>query len=111
MRIDEQTHGAVTVVRPRGPIAQQDAALFGTAVRDAAAKSLGRLVIDACEVPFVDSVGLETILDLSDELARSGQALKLSGVCETVREALDLTEVLAAIEQYEDVPSAVRSFL
>jgi anti-anti-sigma factor len=111
MRIDEQTHGAVTVVRPRGPIAQQDAEAFGGAVRQAAAKSLGRLVVDATEVPFVDSKGLEMILDLSDELAESGQALKLSGVCETVREAMELTEVLAAIEQYEDVSSAVRSFL
>ncbi len=111
MKIDEQTHGAVTVIRPRGPISQQDAETFGVALRAASHRTLGRLVIDASDVPFVDSKGLESILDIADELADNGQALKLCGVCETVREAMDLTEVLQMIEQFEDVPSAVRSFL
>lgn len=111
MRIDEQTHGAVTVVRPRGPISQGEAEGFTLSVRGAAMRSLGRLVIDATDVPYVDSKGLECILDLADELGQNGQALKMCGVCETVREAMDLTDVLQAVEQFEDVSSAVRSFL
>lgn len=111
MRIDEQTHGAVTVVRPRGPISQGEADGFGLAVRNAAARSLGRMVVDATDVPYVDSKGLECILDLADEFGENGQTLKFCGVCETVREAMDLTEILAAVEQFEDVSSAVRSFL
>lgn len=111
MKIDEQTHGAVTVVRPRGPISQGDAEAFAAALRGATSRCLGRFVVDATDVPFVDSKGLEAILDVAEELARSGQTLKLSGVCDTVREAMDLTDVLAMVEQFEDVPSAVRSFL
>ncbi|MBX3316572.1 MAG: STAS domain-containing protein [Phycisphaeraceae bacterium] len=111
MKIDEQAHGAVTVIRPRGPIAQQDAAVFAAAVRGASQRTLGRLVIDASDVPFLDSKGLEAILDLADELADMGQSLRVCGVCETVREALDLTEILESLEQFEDVSSAVRSFL
>ena len=111
MRIDEQTHGAVTVVRPRGPIAQADSEAFTLTVRGAAMRSLGRLVIDATDVPFVDSKGLEAILDIADELSENGQTLRMCGVCETVREAMDVTDVLQSVEQFEDVPSAVRSFL
>lgn len=111
MKIDEQSHGAVTVVRPRGPISQQDAEVFAGAIRAISQRTLGRIVIDASDVPFVDSRGLECILDVADEMADNGQALKMCGVCETVRESMDLTQVLESVEQYEDVPSAVRSFL
>lgn len=111
MRVDEQTHGAVTVVRPRGPISQSEAEGFAISVRGAAMRSLGRLVIDVADVPYVDSKGLECIMDLADEMGQNGQTLKLCGVCETVREAMDLTDVLQSVEQFEDVSSAVRSFL
>jgi len=111
MRIDEQTHGAVTVVRPRGPIAQSDAEGFALSVRAASMRSLGRIVIDATDVPYVDSKGLESILDIADEMSQNGQTLRMCGVCETVREAMDVTDVLQSVEQFEDVPSAVRSFL
>lgn len=111
MQIEEQQYGAVTVLKPHGPIAAGDATEFFDRTLHVSAKALGRIVIDAADVPFVDSDGLEKLVDLSEELSSSGQTLKLCGVNETLREVFDLTEVTGQFEHFEDVQMAVRSFL
>lgn len=111
MDITEQTQGAVRVLKPRGPLAAPDADDFKVRFSTTAAASLGRVLIDASGVPFADSRGLEVLAELSEELAQSGRALKMCGTTETLREVLDLTELAALFEYYDDVNSAVRSFL
>lgn len=110
MRISEYQHGAVTVVKPEGSLAETDADTFAAAFRDHVARTLGRVVIDASSMHFVDSHGLETLLALSEELSAAGSALKLCAANDTVREVLDLTGLADRFEHYEDAPSAVRSF-
>ncbi|MDQ7013186.1 MAG: STAS domain-containing protein [Planctomycetota bacterium] len=111
MQIEIERQGAVTVLRPRGPLIADDADVVRHKGGEAIAESLGRLVIDASAIVYVDSKGIESLLDLADELSDAGQVLKLSGTNETVREALEITETAAMFEHFEDVPSAVRSFL
>jgi len=111
MQIHQQRHGAVTVVRPDGPLNQSDADQFQQQFNTLAAKSLGRVVVDVSAVPFVDSRGLEVLAESADTLDQSGQALKLACVNEVLREVLDLTELSSRFEYFEDVGAAVRSFL
>jgi anti-anti-sigma factor len=111
MQIQEQRQGAVTVLRPVGPLTQADVEQFKTRLLQVRQTSLGRFVLDVTSVPYVDSSGLEALVETNDELARSGQSLKLSGINETLREVLDLTDLSLRFEQYEDVSGAVRSFL
>jgi anti-sigma B factor antagonist len=99
------------VLKPRGALCQSDAEHFYRRAFETAGRNMGRLVIDASAVPFVDSRGLEVLVELGDELGRTGLALKLCGTTETVREVLDLTELASHFEFYEDVSTAVRSFL
>ena len=110
MRITEYQHGAVTVLKPEGSLSETDASAFAAAFRDGITRSLGRIVVDASSMHFVDSLGLEALLDLSEELTSAGSALKLCALNETVREVLDLTGLADRFEHYEDAPSAVRSF-
>ena len=72
---------------------------------------MGRFVLDASALAYADSKGLETLVEVQEELARAGQSLKLCGLNETLREILDLTELAPRFENYNDVGSAVRSFL
>ncbi|MBX3365083.1 MAG: STAS domain-containing protein [Phycisphaeraceae bacterium] len=111
MQIDQTRHGAVTVIRPQGPLIDQDARVLMTRLREVLAESLGRFVLDLSAVPFLDSVGLETLVDAGDELAHSGLAFKLCAVNETISQVFNLTGCFGQFEQYEDVNSAVRSFL
>jgi anti-anti-sigma factor len=111
MEISETTKGAVKVLKPRGPLCAQDAELFKRRAGETAAATMGRIVVDASAIPYVDSRGVEVLLELSEDLSQGGQGLKLCGVNETLREVFDLTAVADAFESYEDVNSAVRSFL
>lgn len=111
MEILEQRQGAVTVVKPIGPLVGGDAESFKMKLDDALDRSLGRLVLDAAELAFVDSRGLEVLKEATDQLSRSGQSLRVCGANETLREVLELTGIAEHFEQYQDVGSGVRSFL
>jgi len=111
MKILEQKHGAVTVLRPQGPLVEDDVPAFTHRLDQTRHASMGRLVVDLSKTPFVDSRGLEALVDATRRLAESGQALRLSGVNETVREVLEITDIASQFEHFDDVNSAVRSFL
>lgn len=112
MEIVEQTHGAVLLLKPQGALAGADeASAFKKRLVEAATKALGRVVVDASAVPFVDSAGLEAIADLAEQFTDDGRALKLLSPTPTVREVLSLTGWLDSVEVYDDVNVAVRSYL
>jgi stage II sporulation protein AA (anti-sigma F factor antagonist) len=111
MNINEERRGAVVVVKPEGPLSQDDASQFRARVATVSQRSLGRFVVDLSRVPFTDSRGLEALVDLSEQLAQSGRGLKLCGANETLREVFTLTDVAMLFEHYDDANSAVRSFL
>jgi anti-anti-sigma factor len=89
----------------------EDADLFRNRTQSTLRSCFGRLVIDACAVPYVDSKALEALSDLSGEMSKAGQPLRICSVTETVREVFVLTDLDRLFEHFEDVGSAVRSFL
>ena len=111
MEIEELNYGAVAVVRPIGPLTQDDAERLKTQMLEVRVKSLGRLVLDASNIPFIDSRGLEVLVEVSQQLTQTGQALKIAGVNDVLREVFELTELTCEFEHFTDVNSAVRSFL
>ncbi|MBZ0171976.1 MAG: STAS domain-containing protein [Phycisphaerales bacterium] len=111
MEFTEQRHGAVSVVQPDGALTEADADGFRARMNEAISGSMGRLVLDAGEIVYVDSAGLEALLDVSEKLGESGRVLKLTRVNETLREVFDLTQTTGSFECFDDVNAAVRSFL
>lgn len=107
----EVQHGAVRILRPGGPLVQEEAEALCARALEAAAPALGRLAIDMAEAKYIDSAGLEAMLDIADELALSGQTLRLAGTAPTVREVLEITGLAHKFEYHDDATSAVRSFL
>ena len=111
MKIHEQLQGAVTVLRPEGPLIETDAALLTQRLLQTLAASLGRFVVDMSSIPYVDSKGLEALVEVTEEMGRSGQALRMCGATKTVREVLELTDLASHFEHFQDANTAVRSFL
>ncbi len=111
LEIREQLKGAVTVLAPDGPIMKDDAQMFKQAALAAISSSMGRMAIDASNVAFLDSQGLEALLDLADHMQAVGRSLKMSNINETVRETMEVTGLIDRFDIYEDVTPAVRSFL
>ena len=110
MQIKEQTQGAVTVLEPDGALTQDDADQFMQKLTEALAESSGRVVVDLSQVPFVDSRGLEVLVEANDNLAAGGRTLKLCAINETIREVLDLTGLATRFDHFDDTNSALRSF-
>ncbi|MEQ8770669.1 MAG: STAS domain-containing protein [Phycisphaerales bacterium] len=111
MEIQEHKQGAVTVLKPRGPVVGDDAKGLASRAHEVFKQTRGRFVLDASDIAFVDSAGLEALLDITELLAPSGQSLKLCQTNETVRETLNLTGLADEFEHYEDAHHAARSFL
>ena len=112
MHIEINRHGAVTVIQPNGPIITEgDAAQLRSESFEVLGKTLGRFILDVSEMPFVDSFGLEALVDITEELSQGGQSLKLCGMSDTLREIMGITDISKKFEPFEDVQSAVRSFL
>ena len=111
MEIQQQMHGAVASLKPLGPLTGEDAEHLKRKLLEVRARNLGRLVLDLSGVPFVDGLALEVLLATTEELAKSGQALKVCGENEVLREVLELTDLASRFEHFEDVKSAVRSFM
>jgi len=111
MDIEEQSQGAVLVLKPKGPLVTDDAEEFKNRLGEVFTNSLGRFVVDAAEVPYIDSRGLEVLVESAGDMSQSGQTLKLCSVGETLREVLDMTGLDSLFEFYEDVNAGSRSFL
>lgn len=112
MRIEQHKHGAVTVLKPRGPVTTaDDAQKLRQDGFETLGRTLGRFVLDVSDMPFVDSNGLEALVDLTTELNAGGRSLCLCGAGETLREVLAVTELTSLFHLHEDVQGAVRSFL
>jgi anti-anti-sigma factor len=109
MKVDVRTHGSVAVVTPEGPLTRDEVEDFGRALRGASAERQGRVVLDLEAVPYVDSAGLETLLELcggDDPLVTP----RVCGLTETCREALAITRVLERLNVFDTAENAVRSF-
>ena len=111
MKIHEQLQGAVTVLRPEGALIDTDAGVLKQRLLQTLSSSLGRFVVDMSTIPYVDSKGLEALVEITEEMGRSGQALRMCGANKTVREVLELTDLASLFEHFADANTAVRSFL
>jgi anti-anti-sigma factor len=111
MNLQEHTRGPLLVLRPEGPLIGDDADGFKDGALEAFRRSIGRFVVDAAAVPYVDSRGLEALVEVNQQMASGGQILKLCGLTPTVRQVLELTGLSRQFDYFEDVTAAARSFL
>ena len=111
MKVSEQRQGAVTILRPESALIAADVQEFAAYANRAVTGSMGRLVIDMSDVAFIDSGGLELLLDITEKLGKAGQSLHLCHENKTIREVLQLTDLDQQFDHFEDLTTAVRSFL
>ena len=111
MEIQTLRQGAIAIIRPQGPLMGADADQVKTVLLDTAGATLGRVVLDLEAIPFVDSRGLEVLVEVTEEMSEGGQSLRLCAANKTLREVLEITALAGLFEIFEDVGSAARSFL
>jgi anti-anti-sigma factor len=110
VNISEDVVGSVAVLKPMGAIVEEDAETFSSKL----AKKIegpGRVVVMLAEVPYMDSTGLEGLLEASDAMLQRNTQLKLVALTPTCREILELTALAGRFQIFESVDDAVRSFM
>ena len=109
MRIAQEERGPAVLLVARGPLIGAEADQLRRRIAKALEDATGSLVLDLTGVPLLDSQGLELLVETTERLIRTGQALKICGTNELLREVFELTEVASLFEQFEDADAAVGS--
>lgn len=108
MKITRQDHGAVVVLAPHGPLIADELPDFRREVSAALSARTVRTVIDMSDVPYLDSSGLEALLELGCAPAASLKRVKLAALTDCARVALDITDILPRLEVFDTVNDAIR---
>lgn len=111
MKCELNKVGTVDVLMPTGALVDEDAESFCAGLLERLRSANPRVVVSMQDVPYMDSVALEGLLDASDELAERALNLKLVGVSPTCREIFTLTDLADRFRFFESVEDAVRSYL
>ncbi len=111
MKIEQQQVGTVNVLAPVGALVDDDAEELARVLRDRTRSPNPRVVVAMADVPYLDSVALEGLLDATDELADRAMRLRLAAVPPTCREILELTGLADKFRFFNEVQDAVRSYL
>ncbi len=111
MKIGRQKTGTVEVLSPVGPLIDDDAKQFGKTLLERVKVPNPRLVVVLKEVPVLDSIALEALLEASDQLAPLATSLKLAELTPTCREVLELTGLASRFRLFNETQDAVRSFI
>jgi anti-anti-sigma factor len=110
MKVEAQPHGSVSVLIPHGPLAGEELDAFRQELQAAIDQKSGRVVLDMNDVPYLDSTGIQALLELCTGQQAAAARPRLAQLGETCREALDLTNVLPRLTVFDTVENAIRSY-
>lgn len=110
MKLDRQTHGVTMVLAAHGPLTGTEVGDFLHGVASAVREKSGRVVVDMWDIPYLDSEGIEALLQVAAPASSAGHRPRFARLTETCRVALDLTDALSQLDVYDTVESAIRSY-
>jgi len=111
MHVGKTVLGIAIYLAPDDALVAENVAALSESARKAREDGRLHMVIDLRGVPFLDSKGLEFLLDLSGELRESGGTLRIANGNAVCRDVLALTGIDQVIPVFESLESAGRSFL
>lgn len=109
--LTESRQGAVVIVSDDAPLDHAHVEEARSVLQHCNKVGAPMAVFDLTSVPFMDSAGLEFLLDMNDEFRAQGGELKLAAPSSVCRDAMHITGVEDVVEVYDQVGAAVRSFL
>jgi anti-anti-sigma factor len=110
MNITTESYGHAVILLLKGEFGEDDLGAIRQAVEhQLEADEVVDIVFNLAEVPFIDSAGLEYLLDLQDRLAERFGQVKLVCPDENVAQILEFTRLRSTFEVYKETHEAVKS--
>ena len=111
MKVIRRMVGTVEVFVPQDALVEDGVDDLFSAIKESIDDPNPRIVLDMNDVGYADSVSLESLVTIADELGERSQPFKLVGLTPTCREILSLTGLMDRFQYFDSVEAAVRSFL
>jgi anti-sigma B factor antagonist len=110
MNVSAESYGHAVLLNLKGDLVEDALAAFQQTVdHQLAGKDVVDLVLNLQEVPFLDSISLEWLLDLQDHLAQRMGQVRLAKCSPDVRKILEITRLDSIFEIFEDIPEAIKA--
>ncbi len=110
MNVTSETHIAATVLCIKGDLTTDDADGFQRSVREKVNNFNTNVIINCTDLGLIDSIGLESLLWLSDELNKAGNKLRFAAVPSAVARIFELTRLSRVFSCHKTVEQSARSF-
>jgi anti-anti-sigma factor len=111
MQVTTSRIGVATYLVPDAPLVGENLEALSRAVAAARAAHARDLVLDLSQVTFVDSRGLEYIVELASEMRAADGTLRLASPNALCREILAITAVDQTVPVFDGADQLGRSFL
>ena len=102
--------GAVDTIGGPLPLTREHQTIFLNAVEGCFGKGQPRIVFDLSQVPLMDSIGLEALLDARDQCHKLGGSIVLARPNPLCRDILRINGIDKELPVYEDAVKAMGSF-
>lgn len=107
MNLSTEIFGAVMVVHTPEELGEDQAENVRTFLES---RERQNLIVDLDGTETIDSVGLETLLDVQDTLREKGGDLRIATTNYANRKILEVTRLDSMLEVFDSVIDAVKSF-
>jgi anti-anti-sigma factor len=104
-------YGNVTVLTVKDELSGDAVGVFSDLAAQCIDQRKHYIVIDCSAVTTMDSTALETLLDLQDKCENEYGAVKLCGLDQICGTIFEITRLARRFEAFDDLESAVKSFV
>ena len=110
MKIMTERRGECTLCKIDGEINLNTSPELRKAFDGFIRNNMKKIVIDFSGVPYVDSSGLATLIELLQRLKKINGALRISCVSEKVKDVFEITKLHKLFDIFDDQASALENF-
>lgn len=108
MEVKAEGYGHAILLHCKGDLTEESLEMFQREVERHLIEGVCDVVVSLKDVGFIDSQGLECLLDLRDRLSESRGQLKLTNPAENVSKVFEMTRLTEQFEILEDMLDAVK---
>jgi len=110
MKVSRNKSGVITFLIPDFALIEENIALLDKEVKKCLEMNELRLVINFELIPYIDSVGLERLLEYYHDITRTGGSLKIFNPNPLCNDILFITRITNYVDIYFDLEMAGRSY-
>lgn len=111
MKVTKSQHGAIAILSIAGAVLSEELDTFDAKFEDCISEGIYKIVLDLQNVSFVDSAGLEKILDTASDLGKRGGDLRVSSLNDVCSDIFRTTKMDSLVQVFDDREGALRSLV